>query len=201
MKRAFLWLLLVFILCEGAGSPAWSKQKARITDLTLVVDREGVGVSFIVENCFSPKIEETIQSGVPVTSFFFVRLSRRRGLWKDKRQATLVFSRRIHYDNIKKVYQVFLQETNPPVVFKDFGEAQENMVRVENVRLIPRKPLDERATYYASVKAELEPVKLPFGLENLLFFVPSAQTETDWLVQRFRIGSFVLPKQGGETDE
>jgi len=201
MKRASIWLLLILLACGGAVSPALAKEKARIRDLTLIVDKGSVGVSFFVENCFSPKIEETIQSGVPVTSFFFVRLSQSRSLWKDKRLASLMFTRRIHYDNIKKVYEVFLQETSPPAVFEDFWEAKESFARVENVRLIPRKPLRERATYYVRVKSELEPVRLPFGLQNLLFFVPSRQTETDWLVQKFRIGSFVLPKQGDEIDE
>lgn len=194
MKRAFIWLLLFSLASGCAVSPALAKEKARIRDLTLIVDKESVGVSFFVENCFSPKIEKTIQNGVPATFFFFVRLYRSRSLWRDKRLASLVFTRKIHYDNIKKVYQVFLQETSPPVVFKHFWEAKESLARVENVRIIPPRPLRERATYYVKVKAEQDPVRLPFRLESLLFFVSSGKTQTDWLVQKFRIGFFVIPK-------
>ena len=198
MKRLFIWLLLIFLASGSAVSPALAKEKARISELTLIVDEESVGVSFFVENCFSPKIEEIIQNGVPATLTFFVRLTRRRKLWKDKRLASLRVTRTIHYDNIKKVYQVSLQETKAPLVFKHFWEAKESVARVENVRIIPGR-LEERVTYYVSVRAELEPVGLPFRLGDLLFFVSSRKTETDWLVQKFKIGFFVVPKQDKES--
>ena len=195
MRRVFTWLLLLSLVFGSALSPAIAKEKARIRDVTLIIDKGGVGINFYVQDCFSPKIEETIQSGVPVTIFFSVRLSQTRRLWKDKRLASLRFARRIHYDNLKKVYEVFLEETSPAVVFEDFSEAKESLASVDNVRLIPPKPLTEKAIYYVSVKAELEPIRLPFRLESLLFFVPSGRRETDWFVQRFRVGAFVLPKK------
>jgi hypothetical protein len=195
MRRVSTWLLLFSLAFGSALSPAMAKEKASIRDLTLVIDKGGVGISFFVQHCFSPKIEETIQSGVPVTVFFSVRLSQTRRLWRDRRLAFLRFARRIHYDNLKKVYEVFLEDTSPAVVFEDFSEARESLASVDNVRLIPRRPLTEQATYYVSVKAELEPVRLPFRLESVLFFVPSGRRETDWFVQRFRIGTFVLPKK------
>lgn len=195
MRRIFTWLLLLSLVFGSALSPAIAKEKARIRDVTLIIDKGGVGINFYVQDCFSPKIEETIQSGVPVTIFFSVRLSQTRRLWKDKRLASLRFARRIHYDNLKKVYEVFLEETSPAVVFEDFSEAKESLASVDNVRLIPPKPLTEKAIYYVSVKAELEPIRLPFRLESLLFFVPSGRRETDWFVQRFRVGAFVLPKK------
>jgi len=194
-KRASIGLLVFSLALGFALSPAMAKDKARIRDLTLIVDREGVRVSFFVEHCFSPKIEKTIQSGVPVSVFFFLRLSRTRALWRDKRLADLMLTRRIRYDNLKKVYEVFLQETGPPSVFEDFLKATESLARLENVTLIPREPLTEEATYYASVKAEVEPVSLPFRLDSLLFFVPSGKRQTDWFVQKFRVGSFVLPNK------
>ena len=195
MRRVFTWLLLLTLAFGSGLSPAIAKEKASIRDVTLIIDKGGVGISFYVQACFSPKIEETIQSGVPVTVFFSVRLSQTKRLWKDKRLASLRFARRIHYDNLKKVYEVFLEDTSPAVVFEDFSEAKESLASVDNVRLIPPKPLTEKATYYVSVKAELEPIRLPFRLESLLFFVPSGRRETDWFVQRFRVGAFVLPKE------
>lgn len=196
MKRLFIWLLLVSLASGSAVSPALAKEKARIRELTLIVGEESVGVSFFVENCFSPKIEQIIQNGVPATLTFFVRLSRSRMFWKDKRLASLKFTRTIRYDNIKKVYQVSLQEAEPSLVFEQFGEAKDRVARVENLGVTPQGPLEQGTTYCVSVKAELEPVKLPFRLQNLLFFVSSGKTHTDWLVQKFKIGFFVVPKQG-----
>jgi len=187
MKRVFIGLLLFSLASGCAVSSAVAKEKARIKNLTLMVNKESVGISFCVENCFSPKIEKTIQNGVPATLTLFLRLYRSRSVWRDKRLASLKLTRKIHYDNIKKVYEVFLEEAGSPVVFKHFWEAKERLVRVENVKVISRRPLRERATHYVSVKAELEPEGLPFHLENLLFFVSSGSKETDWIVQKFRI--------------
>jgi hypothetical protein len=201
MKRTFIWLMLSSLGLVSAISPVLAKEKTRIRDLTVVVDEGSIEVSFSVENCFSPKIERTIQNGVPATFTGFVRLRQSRKLWKDKELASLMFTRRIHYDNIKKVYEVFLQETGPPIVFETLWEAKESLARVENVRVIPWMRLKGRTSYYVSVRAELEPARLPFRLENLLFFVSSGKTKTDWFVQKFKIGSFVLPGGGSGPDE
>lgn len=201
MKRTLGWLLLSFLASGVFVSSVLAKEKTRITDLTLVVDEGSVEVSFFVENCFSPTIEETIQNGVPANLTAFVRLHQTRKFWKDKPLAFLTFTRRIHYDNIKKVYQVFLQETQPPLVFEQFLEAKEALARIENVRMIPWMRLNSHATYYVSVRAEMEPARSPFRLGGLLFFASSGKTKADWLIQRFRVGSFVLPKRGGVPDE
>ena len=197
MKRPFRWLLLVTLVLGTAASPALAKQKAKISELTLMVDETGVGVSFFFENCFSRKIEKVIQNGVPVDLTFFIKLHRTRKVVKDKRLAYVKWDRRIHYDNLKEEYRIFLDEMSPPLVVKDFLEAKETVARVENAWISPLKPLDERATYSLRVRAALEPEGPPLRLADLLFFIPSVKVKTDWLVQRFRIGSFVMPKQTG----
>ncbi len=197
MKQTFVWLLLSFLPFGYAVSPVLAKERARVRDLTLRIDRESVGVSFFVENLISPKIEKTIQNGVPASFTAHLKLHRSRRIWRDKQLGSLKVTRRIHYDNIKKEYQVFLEEANSPLVFKYFWEARDRLARVENLIVIPEEPLSERRTFYVSVRAELEPEGLPFRLKSLLFFVSRGSTKTDWLVQKFRIGSFVLPKQRG----
>ncbi len=201
MKRALAWLVMSSLATGFVVLPASAKEKTRIRDLTLIIDEGSVEVSFLVENSFSPKIEKTIQNGVPATFTAFVELHQTRRFWKDKELASLMFTRRIHYDNIKKVYEVFLQETGPPAVFEDFPEAKAALVRVEKVKVIPWRRLGNEANYYVSVRAELEPARHSFRLGNLLFFASSGKTKSDWLIQRFRVGSFVLPRRGGGPDE
>jgi hypothetical protein len=196
MSRPSIWVLLFSLVVVWSASPAVARDSARIDELTLAVDRNNVGVSFFVKEFFSPKIEETIQNGIPVTVTFVVRLQRAKALWKDKRLAQFTFTREIHYDNIKKVYEVFLRGPDRPVVFESFDKAKERLARVDNVTVIPWEPLVERKSYIVSVKAEMKPAKLPFRLQNLLFFVPSGKIETDWYRQRFKVGFFVVP--GGD---
>jgi hypothetical protein len=202
MKRHFILLLLVGVAMGAAASPAEAKQKAKITQLTLIVDAESVGVSFFFENGFSPKTEQILRNGVPANLTFHVKLHRSRRLWKDKTVASLEWTRRIHYDNIKEEYEIFMQETSAPIMIKDFQEAKERAARVENVWVTPVRPLSAQKIYYIRVRAELEPGRLPFSLKDLFFFIPSGKIKTDWLVQRFRVGSFVVPKTGqGASDE
>lgn len=197
MKRPWSWLVLIPLAFGVVVSPVLAKQRAKIGKLMLLVDRERVGVNLSVENCFSPKAEKMIQSGVPATLTFFIKLHRSRPLWKDQKLAFLKLTRRIQYDTIKKEYEVFMHETSAPVLFKDFETAKKKLAHLEDIWVTPLQPLSPEATYYLSVRAELEPMGLPFRLKDLLFFVPSSKMKTDWVVQRFRIGSFVMPRQRG----
>ncbi|MBW2121118.1 MAG: DUF4390 domain-containing protein [Deltaproteobacteria bacterium] len=200
MKRRFAWFVLLFLACGPAVSPVLAKEKARIENLTIHVGEESLAVSFCARNCFTPKIEEIIQSGIPATLTLSVRLYQKRSFWKDKRLAAFKLIRTIRYDNIKKLYQVTFKEGEPTVVFEDFGELKRRVTQVENLRVMPQEQLKEGVIYYISVKARLEPVKLPFRLGNLFFLASSRKTQTDWLVQKFRVGVFVVPERGDKGE-
>lgn len=152
----------------------------------LIIELNGqMEVSFSVTNCCTGKLEEAIRSGVPTTFTFRMKLYLVRSLWPDKKVASLTFKHSIKYDNIAKEYQFHFEENKNSLSVKDFEEAKEIMAKVNGVKLLPTNQLQKGRKYYLDVKAELDPVRLPFGLENIFFFLSIWDVETDWLRYEF----------------
>src|SRR4030042_4791500 len=109
-------LILIFPL------PAFC-QKASIKDIR-VKGRDGVWkVSFDVENCFTEKMEETIQSGIPTAFTFYINLHQKRSWWRDRKVASHEFHHTVQYHPIQKVYQVTLEENHSSPVASSLEEA------------------------------------------------------------------------------
>ena len=188
MKKVVFWLLVFFFVSVNTAPHALARPDSQITDFSLVVEKGRMRTSFFVQGCFSPEIEEAVESGIPATLTLTLRLYKYRTLWKDKRLATVEATRKIQYDTIKKEYQIFLQDTERPVVVKYLWKAKQVISWVEDLAMTLPSPLQPGVTYDVRVKAAMEPAKLPFRLESLLFFLSSpGHCETDWYIKRFRI--------------
>jgi hypothetical protein len=182
MKRIFLFGIIIiafFVSSEVAIS-----KEASIEDLTIELNGE-MEVNFSVINCCTEKLEEAIRSGVPTTFTFRIKLYLVRSFWPDKKVASLKFKHRIKYDNITKEYQFHFEENDNNLSVKDFERAKEIMVKVNGAKLLPTNRLKKGRKYYIDVKAELDPSRLPFGLENIFFFLSFWDVETDWLRYEF----------------
>jgi len=175
MKTSFV-VALIIIASLVTGGVAISKE-ASIEDLTIELNGQ-IEVSFHVADCCTEKLGEAIRSGVPTTFTFRMNLYLERNLWPDKKLASLKFKHRIKYDNITKEYQFQLEESEHNLSVKDFEKAKEVMAKVNGAKLMPKQ-------YYLDVKAEIDPVRLPFGLEHIFFFLSFWDVETDWLRYEF----------------
>ena len=182
MKTSFAVALIIVVSLVFSGV-AISK-KASIEDLTIELNGQ-IEVSFHVANCCTEKLEEAIRSGVPTTFTFRMNLYIERNLWPDKKVASLKFKHRIKYDNITKEYQFQLEEKEHNLSVKDFEKAKEIMAKVNGAKLVPKHQLKKGRKYYLDVKAEIDPVRLPFGLEYIFFFLSLWDVETDWLRYEF----------------
>jgi len=87
-----LILLFLLIFPEVAFS-----QKASIRDVRVSDGQEGWRVSFSVENCFTEKMEEVVQTGIPTTFTFYLHLYQVRTWWRDRKVASLQFQHTIQY--------------------------------------------------------------------------------------------------------
>ena len=88
MKRTFL-LATIITASLFSGKIAIS-QEASIEGLTVALNGQ-MEVSFSVINCCTEKMEEAIQSGVPTTLTFRVKVYRVRSLWPDKKMTSVAF--------------------------------------------------------------------------------------------------------------
>ncbi len=158
-------------------------QKAAIKNVQ-VKSGDGVWkVSFDVENCFTEKMEEAIQSGMRTTFTFYVNLYQKRSWWKDRKVSSAEFRHTVQYHPIQKVYQVKLGGSRSAMVALNLEEAKKLMSRVNEFEVRFSSSLDPGIFSYFRIKAELDPVRLPLHLEYLLFFVSLWDFETDWHVE------------------
>ncbi len=175
------WLLggLAFTLIWIFPFSAFS-QKAFIKDIQ-VKGANGVWrISFDVENCFTEKMEEAIQSGIRTTFTFYIDLYQQRSWWKDRKVASAEFHHSVQYDPIQKVYEVTLKQNPSPLRVSSLEEAKRLMSKVREYEIRSFSPLKPKVPTYFRIKAELDPVRLPLHLEYLFFFVSLWDFETHW---------------------
>jgi len=168
-----LFLILIFPLSALC-------QKADIKNVHVKGGNGVWKVSFDVENCFTEKMEEAIQSGIKTTFTFYINLYQKRSWWKDRRVASAEFRHTVQYHPIQKFFQVKLREDHASLVASSLQEAKRLMSKVREFEIRTSSPLDPGGPGYFRIKAELDPVRLPLHLEYLFFFVSLWDFETDW---------------------
>jgi len=173
-------LVLFFIL----AFPPWVfSQKASIREVQVKGSNGNWRVSFSVENCFTEKMEEAIQTGIPTTLTFYLQLCQVRSWWRDRKVASLQFQHTVQYSPIRREYQVTLGEKETSRVTQNFEEAKRWMAKVQEAEIKPSSEIKLDVLTYLRIKTELDPVKLPLHLEYLFFFVSLWDFETDWHVE------------------
>jgi hypothetical protein len=177
------WIIggILFFLILVFPFPAFC-QKASIQNIQVKRGEGGWKVSFVVENCFTEKMEEAIQSGIPTTFTFYIDLHQKRW-WKDRKLASVEFRHTVQYHPIQKVYQIKLGDHSVSVTASNLEEAKKLMSRVKEFKIQPSSPFEPGVPAYFRIKAELDPVRLPLHLEYLFFFVSLWDFETDWVTQ------------------
>jgi len=169
----FIWTLSLSAFCEEASIKKVS-----------VKGTKGVWkVGFFVERCFTEKIEEAIQTGIKTVFTFYLNLYQKRKWWKDRKVVSLKFHHAIQYDPIRGEYLVTLEENGSSQVTSSLEEAKGWMAKVEGVEVRPSSQLKPGVPTELRIKAELDPVKLPFHLEYLFFFVSLWDFETKWYIE------------------
>jgi Domain of unknown function (DUF4390) len=173
---AFFFAMLLLVMPGAAFC-----QDARLENIIVTNTRDNLLLYLTAKDAFSPKIIKAIQSGVPVTFTYHIKLYHVRGFWFDKKIAELRVTHTLKYDNLKKEYMLTRSwEDNRPLIVKTLDEAQKLMTEVDSLNVVPLKRLEKGQQYQIQAKAELNKMTLPFYLHYVLFFVSFWDTETDW---------------------
>ncbi len=181
--RHFLTISIVTLLLILSFPLSAFCQKAAIQNVQIKGGNEIWKVSFDVENCFTDKMEEAIQSGMRTTFTFYVNLYRKRNWWRDRKMASAEFRHTVQYHPLQKVFQIKLGENRAYQMVSSMEEAKRLMSKVRDFEIRSSSRLEPGVTTYFRIKAELDPVRLPLHLEHLLFFVSLWDFETDWHLQ------------------
>jgi hypothetical protein len=172
----FIWTFPLSALCQEGP-------KASIKDVSAKGTNGVWKVGFFVESCFTEKMDEAIRTGIKTVFTFYLNLYQKRKLWRDRKVASMEFHHTIQYDPIRGEYLVTLEENRFSRMTSNLEEAKRWMAKVEEVEVRPSSQLKPGIPTELRIKAELDPVKLPFHLEYLFFFVSLWDFETKWHVE------------------
>lgn len=176
---AFLCLLMGFA-CLFPWSVA-AKNSADIVDIEVDQNEENLEVSFQIQNCFTPKMEEAIRSGVKTTFRVVIILDKPGFLFFRSRLLDISLERTIRYHRLKNEFRVVVPESRERVkITKDFEEAKRWMSDVKELTVMPLWRLQKNQSYQLLLKAELSKVQLPLFFRYIFFFVSLWDFETDW---------------------
>lgn len=158
-----------------------AKEKADIENVVIQQQQGNLEVSFRVNNCFTPKMEQAVLSGVPTTFRMLVVLERAAHSLIQPPVVEIAVEHSLKYDVLKKEFRVQLPEYPDKVRYtKDFTEARQLMSRVDGLPLMPLRRLTKDREYRLRIKAELSKLKLPLFIRYIFFFVSLWDFETDW---------------------
>jgi hypothetical protein len=169
------------VMILAASLPVFAKDQADIADLRANLQKDSLEVSFRLEKCFPPNMEEAIQNGVPITFKILVSLEKPALPLMRSPVTDLTFEHTIKYDRLNSEYHVQTPENSRRLlVTTDFAEAKRAMATVKDLAVIPVWQLKKEQQYFVKVKVELSKVELPLFLRYVFFFVALWDFETDW---------------------
>jgi hypothetical protein len=184
-KRRFITILLfIFLSIHFFPLPAMGNE-AVIKGVLITQSVDYIHLYAKVNNAISKDMETAILAGVPVTITFLVDLYQERSLWFDRKAAGVVIKQAVQYNSVKKTFYVWLLNRQEPEGFQDFEGAKRAMTELNGVVVAPVRQLQKNRPTYIMIKAKLDKVRLPLGMEYVFFFVSLWDFETDWYKQRF----------------
>jgi hypothetical protein len=184
MKKLRLIVLLVLLSLHFPSASAFGMQ-AVIKDVLITQSIEYIQLYAKVSDAVSKDMERAIMAGVPTTITFQVDLYQERSYWLDRKVSGVVIKQTIKYDNVKKTFYVWLHNRQEPEGFQDLESAKRAVTELNGVVIAPVKQLQRYTPSYILIKAKLDKVRLPLGMEYVFFFVSLWDFETDWYKQRF----------------
>lgn len=182
--KLFLVACLVFFSVFFVHRPLRADE-AVIKDLLVTTDQQNLLLYARVKNCFNSDMEDAVLAGVPATITFEILLYRERSWLPDKKMKGMTISHTIKYDNIKKIFNVSIDDEKTWENFSDFESAKRTMVEINALSLEKLSVLTKNSYFVVKLRAKLDKVRLPLHLEYLFFLASLWDFETGWYQQRF----------------
>jgi hypothetical protein len=164
-------------------SPAWAQQQRLLLhELALTQTDHEVLLYIHLQGGFHQELLEAIESGIPITVTFYMKLYRKRGLWFDEEVLSKTIKHTVKYETLKKQYRI--SEINGLFSSIKVTKHEPTMVRwmseIEAQPLIPFHLLQSGEEYYVKAMADLKAVQSPFPLSHIPFLASLWDTGTPW---------------------
>ncbi|KFO68306.1 hypothetical protein ER57_04835 [Smithella sp. SCADC] len=157
----------------------------KITDILVTNNRESVLLYARLVNGFKPEMEMAILAGIPAVFTLQLEVYQERSLVWDKKITGHEIKRTMKYDNLKKIFSIYTNGNQQPVIFSDFESAQKAMTDFNGIIAVPLSSLTKGKNYYMLIKVKMDKVRLPLRMEYVFFFVSFWDFETAWNRQNF----------------
>jgi hypothetical protein len=185
MIRTFLLRCVsVLLFTVGMlGSSAWGQPpRPFLHELMITRTDQEVLLYSSLQGGFPEDLLEAIDSGIPMTITYHMKLYRIRGMWFDEEVLAKTIKHSVKYDTLKKQYRV--SEINGLFSSIKVTKHQPTMVRwmseIEGQPLIPFHLLEAGEEYYVKAMADLKAVNSPFPLSHIPFLASLWDTGTSW---------------------
>jgi len=176
LSLLFLSGFLTLLPCSVAASGG-----AEIVDVRVTPRGENLEVGFCIQDCFTPKMEEAILSGVLTTFRIRIVIERPGPSFLRARLLDTTRDRTVKYEPLGNEFRVKLPEQPDRVLItKDFHEAKGWMSRIRDLPVVSLDSLQRGVRYELRIKAELSKFHLPLFFRYIFFFVSMWDFETDW---------------------
>ncbi|HAR48600.1 MAG TPA: DUF4390 domain-containing protein [Smithella sp.] len=186
IKNKRLFLIFLFLVFGFMALPM--KVQAidpKITDILVTNNRESVLLYARLVNGFKPEMEMAILAGIPAVFTLQLEVYQERSLVWDKKITGHEIKRTMKYDNLKKIFSIYTNGNQQPVIFSDFESAQKAMTDFNGIIAVPLSSLTKGKNYYMLIKVKMDKVRLPLRMEYVFFFVSFWDFETAWNRQNF----------------
>lgn len=181
-RAVFLCLLIgLSVLISQPCSSA--EEEAILKDILVTSKADALVVYGRVARCFTQDMEAAIMAGVPTTFTFLFHLYQTRSLWFDRKVAAVEIRHTIKYDIVKKTFYVSTSTDKEPAAFQDLEGAKRAMSEFNTTIPLPKEGMRRELIHYLNMKAKLDKVRLPLGMEYVFFFVSLWDFETAWFRQ------------------
>jgi hypothetical protein len=163
--------------------PAWGQQQRPLLhELELTHTDHEVLLHIDLQGGFQQEILEAIESGIPITITYHMRLYRKRSLWFDEEVLSKTIKHIVKYDALKKQYRI--SEINGLFSSIKVTKHEPTMVRwmsaIQGQPLIPFHLLQPGEEYYVKAMADLKAAQSPLALGHVPFLAGLWDTGTPW---------------------
>jgi hypothetical protein len=157
MRKSRLKLLIALI---GFGTTVVLVQAAEIVNVATITRNGHVLVSFELTGAFTQEIRSTIESGLPTTFQYHVRLKREAVFWPDSTVASTILATTVRYDNLTEQYNVARMldgRVEDTMIMDDESEVRAALTRFDRMPLFSTVGLEANEAYHVRVRMEMRP--------------------------------------------
>ena len=176
------WASVLLLCCGLVASAAGGQERPILDEITLTHTDQEVLLYSSLRGAFRGELIEAIESGLPITITFYMKLYRKRGLWFDEEVLSKTIKHVVKYDTLKNEYRISAINGlfSSIKVTKHQPTMERWMSEIDGQPLIPFHLLQRGEAYYVKVMADLKAVKSPFPLSHIPFLASLWDAGTAW---------------------